>query len=133
MVDAVIWTEGKTDAQYLSRAREVLTLPYDLEFATSADMGDDLLLKQCAALSKAVQLQPNIFIFDRDNPDVISKVSDGAKPYKEWGNNVFSFAIPIPDHRPDIAGACIELYFNDHDLSLPNAEGRRLANEFVPH
>src|SRR5260370_14091576 len=101
MVDAVIWTEGKTDAQYLSRAREVLTLPYDLKLATSTDMGDDLLLKQCAALSKAIQSQPNIFIFDRDNPDVLSKVCDGAKPYKAWGNNVFSFAIPMPDHRPD--------------------------------
>jgi hypothetical protein len=92
------------------------------------------LLRQCLALSKVYQSKPNIFIFDRDNPEIIPKVCDGVKPYKAWGNNVFSFAIPIPDHRSDLPGASIELYFNDRDLGLPGEDGRRifLSNEFNP-
>jgi GTPase SAR1 family protein len=132
MVDAVIWTEGKTDAQYLSRAREVLEFPYNLSFPVSVDMGDDQLLKQCVALSRVPQSQPTVFVFDRDNPEIISKVCDGEKPFKAWGNNVFSFAIPIPDHRSDALGSCIELYFTDRDLRKPNTDGRRLflSSEF---
>jgi hypothetical protein len=94
--------------------------------SVSVDMGDDQLFKQCVALSKASQSQPTIFIFDRDNPDVVSKVNDGERPYKSWGNNVFSFAIPVPDHRSGDSGVCIELYFNDRDLMISNVEGRRL-------
>jgi RNA-directed DNA polymerase len=126
MVDAVVWTEGKTDAQYLRRAGEVLGFQHHFDFPVSVDMGDDQLFKQCVALSKASQSQPTIFIFDRDNPDVVSKVNDGERPYKSWGNNVFSFAIPVPDHRSGDSGVCIELYFNDRDLMISNVEGRRL-------
>jgi DNA polymerase III delta prime subunit len=132
MVDAIIWTEGKTDTQYLRRAGEVLGFQHNIDFPVSLDMGDDQLFKQCVALSKASQSQLTIFIFDCDNPDIVSKVSDGEKSYKSWGNNVFSFAIPIPDHRSGELGVCIELYFNDLDLKIPNVEGRRLflSSEF---
>jgi hypothetical protein len=132
MADAVIWTEGKTDTQYLSRAQVALRFQHNIHFPVSSDMGDDQLFKQCIALSKAPQSQPTIFIFDRDNAEMVSKVSDGEKSYKSWGNNVFSFAIPMPDHRSVDSGACLELYFNDSDLRIANAEGRRLflSSEF---
>lgn len=134
MDDAIIWTEGKTDSQYLKRAADVLGFQPRIEFPVATDMGDDQLLKQCVALSKASQVKPTIFIFDRDNPDIVGKVTDGNKSYKAWGNNVFSFAIPNPDHRPSDSGLCIEMFFQDHDLKRASVDGRRiyLSAEFNP-
>lgn len=131
-IDAVVWTEGKTDSQYLARASELLSFPYNLDFAVSDDMGDDALLKQCIALARVPQSHPTIFIFDRDNPEILSKVNDHQASYKSWENNVFSFAIPIPDHRPGTSYACIELYFSDDDLRIKDSMGRRLflSSEF---
>jgi hypothetical protein len=133
MVDAIIWTEGKTDTQHLRRAFGVLKFQYKLALPVSVDMGDDALLKQCLALSRAPQPTPTVFIFDHDNPAVVSKVTDNETSYKSWGNNVFSFAIPVPDHRDD-AGVCIELLFNDADLRTADPQGRRLflSSEFNP-
>ncbi|WFU33616.1 hypothetical protein QA635_03970 [Bradyrhizobium brasilense] len=132
MIDARVWTEGKTDAQHIASACHALSFPFKLEYPVSYDMGDDQLLKQCIALSRSPQLIPNIFIFDRDNADVVAKISDGASPFKSWGNNVYSFAIPQPPHRSDLDGACIELYFTDDELALRDEHGRRLflSSEF---
>ena len=66
-----------------------------------------------------------IFMFDRDNPEIIPKVHDDKLGYKLCGNNVFSFAIPIPEHRQLSAGVCIELYYQDTDLLKFSSEGRQ--------
>jgi RNA-directed DNA polymerase len=134
MAQAIIWTEGKTDGQYLARARQLLECDLELEFPVSTDLGDDQLLKQCIALSRVPQPIPVIFLFDRDSPEIVAKISDGSEPYKSWGNNVFSFAIPAPTHRSDISATCIELYFRDEDLCRKNEFDRRifLSSEFNP-
>jgi len=133
MADAIVWTEGKTDAQYLRRACDVLGFKHRIELPVSTDMGDDALLKQCLALSRAPQAKPTIFLFDCDNPDVVSKISANDAPFKTWGNNVFSLAIPIPDHRDDL-GICMEFLFTDDDLRRTDSLGRRvfLSSEFNP-
>ncbi len=133
MVDAIVWTEGKTDAQHMRRACDVLGFKYSIDLPVSSDMGDDALLKQCQALSKAPQASPTIFIFDHDNPDLVSKVMASDGSYKSWGNNVFSFAIPVPDHRAQ-PGVCVELLFSDDDLKVADDKGRRLflSSEFNP-
>jgi hypothetical protein len=41
--DAIIWTEGKTDAQLLMRAQKALNVPSNFDFPVTADMGDDQL------------------------------------------------------------------------------------------
>jgi RNA-directed DNA polymerase len=130
--DAIIWTEGKTDVQHLRRAADVLKFSRWLEFKPGE--GDDPLLKQCKALAKLPQAQPSIFIFDRDKPDITAEVLEDAKLYKTWGNNVFSFAIPVPDHRSNEPGVCLELYFHDEDLCTKDADGRRIfvSSEFNP-
>jgi hypothetical protein len=131
--DVIIWTEGKTDAQYLARARDALEIARPIDFAqVNKDMGEDQLLKQCKALALTPQLRPTIFIFDRDNNDIVKQVEDPSKNYQTWGNNVFSFAIPIPDHRSDIASLPIELYFTNDDLQKKDPKGRRLylSSEF---
>lgn len=132
MVHATIWTEGKTDGQYIERACSVLKFGYELGFPVKADMGDDQLLKQCIALSRSAQLKPNIFVFDRDNSALIEKVSVENKIFKAWGNNVFSLAISVPDHRKSLKHVCIEHLFTDDTLAQHTKDGRRifLSSEF---
>jgi hypothetical protein len=125
--EAIIWTEGKTDIQHLFRAKEILGAGSEISFKQlDADMGDDQLMKQCRALSMVPQEQVTIFMFDRDNPDIIPKIHDERLGYKPWGNNVFSFAIPVPEHRRTQPAVCIELYYRDTDLQRADDEGRRI-------
>jgi hypothetical protein len=131
--EAIIWTEGKTDWQHLKRAFQVLGNKSRIAFKEfEIDFGDDQLLKQCAALAHVPQEIPAIFIFDRDKDDTVKKVTNGDQGYKAWGNNVFSFAIPIPTHRRDQQGICIEFYYTDDELRTTDEKGRRLylSSEF---
>ena len=124
--EPVVWTEGKTDIQHLSRAKGNLgTRSGIVVQQLDTDMGDDQLLKQCRAMSMTQQERVTIFIFDRDNPDIIPKVNDEAVGYKDWGNNVYSLAIPVPEHRENHPAVCIELYYQDADLQKTDAKGRR--------
>ena len=66
-------------------------------------------IRQCVALTRVPQAEPTIFIFDRDKEDIVSRLRDPSQPYKAWGNNVYSFAIPIPVHRTEQSGVCVEL------------------------
>ncbi len=130
---AKIWTEGKTDWKILKRALEVLGLPLKVSFHDSdKDMGDVKLLQTLQTLAQSYNPNPLIFIFDRDNKDLISKVEDTEKGYKEWGNNVYSFALPIPTHRTAHENVCIEMYFTDDEIKRKDSHGRRLflSSEF---
>lgn len=132
---AIVWTEGKTDWQHLKHALGVLKLDLRLQFRQiETDWGDDQHYKQCVALARAPQAVPTIFIFDRDKPEIVSKVEDSAIGYKNWGNNVFSFAIPVPSHRQQQPAVCIELYYTDEELRYQDGTGRRLflSSEFDP-
>jgi RNA-directed DNA polymerase len=133
--EALIWTEGKTDWQHLKRAFHVLSVSNRLAFHEfEGDFGDDQLLKQCAALARVPQAYPNIFIFDRDNAEVVRKVEDSNRSFKAWGNNVYSFAIPIPAHRKDQPAISIEHFFTDDELRTQDELARRLflSTEFHP-
>lgn len=110
-------TEGKTDWKHLKAALKRLKAMGDdieelevhfLEYGDDTPMGDMELLKFCASQSKVLQTQPTICIFDRDNPKILNKVLGKDTAYKEWGNNVFSFAIPVPEHRADAPEVSIE-------------------------
>lgn len=42
------------------------------------------------------------------------------KPYyRNWGNNVFSFVLPVPPHRNDTPCVCIEHYYTDEEIKTP--------------
>jgi hypothetical protein len=134
-VEAIIWTEGKTDWQHLKCAFQALGVGSRIGFHESdADLGDDQLLKQCSALARTPQAQPTIFIFDRDKDEIITKVQTPSSNYRMWGNNVYSFAIPIPPHRSNQSSICIEFYYTDEELRSVDQAGRRLflSNEFNP-
>jgi hypothetical protein len=83
---AIIWTEGKTDILHLSRAKQALKLESEITFKNlEVDMGDDQLLKQCNAMSLTTQDQVTIFVFDRDNPDMVQKIQGEKTTYKSCG------------------------------------------------
>ena len=59
------------------------------------------------------------------------KGKDGEE-FKNWGNNVFSFTIPIPEHRKAHQSISIEFYYTNEELTRKDSEGRRLflSSEF---
>ena len=120
----LIVTEGKTDWKHLKAALAKLKAQNEmgeldiefLEYESETEMGDTQLLKICEALFRFPQERKLIFVFDRDNPKIISEVVS-ENNFKNWGNNVYSMAIPIPEHRTDEEGVCIEMYYQDSEIT----------------
>ena len=76
-----------------------------------------ILEKYLTSLRRKVnQVKPTIFVFDRDDPTILNEVSDESKGYRSWGNNVFSFAIPVPNHRNGNPQISIEFYYKDEEI-----------------
>jgi Cdc6-like AAA superfamily ATPase len=120
---------------HLERAFRSLNATKDIFFADiNADMGDDRLLKQCQAMVLGTNSTPQVFVFDRDNPEIIREVSGPDQPFRAWGNNVFSFAIPAPEHRGSLDSLSLEFYYSDDELKTESSSGRRLylSSEFDP-
>jgi hypothetical protein len=127
--DAFIVTEGKTDWRHLKRAAEALGI-YGIKFdETDRDRGDTLLLRVCKELSVIPQAKPVIFLFDRDNQDIVSEFDrlGGDGGYQNLGNNVFSMLLPVPDHRVGYRRLSIEMYYPDEVLRRVDSSGRRLC------
>ena len=82
-------------------------------------------------LGRSLNDRQSLF-FDRDEPKILKDVTVQDSPYKKWGDNVYSFAIPVPSHRTTTPNVCIEHYYKDEEIKQPNSEGRRLflSNEF---
>lgn len=130
-----VYCEGKTDYVHLRAALEHFQndgrfIELDLRFQTHVGQGDQDLLKKCESFALVEQAVPCIFVFDRDNAAVVRRVSDGDS-FVDWGRGVFSFPIPIPDHRQGDK-ACIELLYPDSILRTVDSSGRRvyLVSEF---
>jgi len=127
-----IITEGKSDWKHLKAALAKLKkqeqyLDLDIAFDEfDYDKGNDKLLKECQILSRRKNSKPQIHIFDRDDKSKMKEICDNDKNYKAWGNNVFSFAIPIPDHRKATPEISIEFYYKDSEITQKDIEGRRL-------
>lgn len=135
----LVFAEGKTDYKHLKAALahfrkngQYSNLEICFHDPDKAN-GDDKLFTMCKLYSETEHSDPCIFIFDRDKPSRVKDVSELTEPYKVWGNNVFSFAIPVPDHRnEERAKVCIEMYYKDDDLKRKDESGRRifLRSEF---
>jgi len=128
-----IWTEGPTDIIHLKKAYEKLYDSDDIQFKENQrDQGDQALLKKCEVFSEKFQNIPMVFIFDRDNKTIIKNVTDQDGGFKVWGNNVFSFSIPVPKHREGYENLCIELFYTDKELQTKDKYGHRifLTSEF---
>lgn len=81
-----------------------------------AEMGDTSLQHLCESFSKLPRNNLVICIFDRDNNEIFKKVTNNGN-YKDWGNNVYSFAIPIPNEdREKTPLISIEHYYSDNEI-----------------
>lgn len=151
---ALIITEGCTDWKHMSRAWGKLKGAYpdiqdkfeflrfgpegDSDSTVGLEMGVSTLVDMCRQYSKLPQHRKMIFIADTDNPKESKDLRCEAVGYKNWGNNVFSFEIPVPDSRKSIKeGICIEHYYADEEIiTEKDVDGvcRRLylAKEFSP-
>lgn len=78
------------------------------------DMGADELKKVCEGLAKVPQTRKYIIVADCDKDDVTSKL--GGHPYKDWGNNVYSFVLPVPQSREKTPKICIEHLYSDEEI-----------------
>lgn len=138
----LVITEGCTDWMHLKKHWQLLNNDFrdlDLaffEFGNETNMGSSVLLGMCRSFSKLHQEKKLVFIFDRDENSIINEVSDKNNLYKNWGNNVYSIVIPIPNHRGKNDAICIEHLYLDSEIKKKylcddNIERRLyLGNEF---
>lgn len=79
-----------------------------------------------------------IGIFDRDIEGTVKKIDIGDDKYKNYGNRVYAFCIPIPKIREDNGQTkiSIEYLFSDEEIKSPvDKIGHRLflGTEFTRH
>ena len=123
----LIITEGKTDVQYLKKAKEKLNIDnLDIEFYDiNENWGDSKLKTLLEHLSKVSQNRKIIGIFDRDVEKIVNEIEKDGQSFKNHGNNVYSFCIPLVNE--DIYGdkISIEHYF-PKEVLLKEYSGKRL-------
>jgi len=126
--EVYIFTEGKTDPWHLRKAKERLGINIPIEFNQSdRDVGGPMLLRMCDDYSKMPHGTRVVFMFDSDDMQILKQLNARGKPgeaFQRWGNNVYSFPLPIPPHRK--SSACIELYYKDDEITRIDNNGRRL-------
>lgn len=99
------------------------------------EMGNTTLSSICENMAKLPQITQYIFIADRDDEKTNKKMSGGQSSYKNWGNNVYSFVLPVPNSRKETPNICIEHLYDDNEIKTEmeiNGISRRLyiGNEF---
>ncbi|MDX9799212.1 MAG: reverse transcriptase domain-containing protein [Bacteroidales bacterium] len=137
-----IMTEGKTDWKHmenaLNRFKEkglypTLNIEFIKKYPDRWPEGNEALLTWCKHESLIPNKDLRIFIFDNDDEKKNSEIKQGGKWFKNWGNNVYSLALPVPHHRAETPLVCIELYYKNDDLLTEDEYGRRiyLTREFI--
>lgn len=110
-------TEGKTDRSHLLKAMQINSIEINLSFhEIPTDFGSQKLKALLENISNLAQSKKIIGIFDRDEPNIVSMVESGGNDFKSFGNNVYAFCLPIPDHRKDYTNISIEHFYEDKDL-----------------
>lgn len=114
----LIVTEGKTDIQHIKKAKEKLNITdLDIDFyEITTDWGDSKLKLLLDQLSKVPQSRKIIGILDRDVSNIIDEIEKDDQSFKNYGNNVFAFCIPVPESREAYQNISIEFYYSDDEL-----------------
>lgn len=116
-----IYTEGHTDWKHIKHAISTMCPIYlesmvFEEYSNGENLGDTHLLKMCEVHAKEKNPNVRIMIFDRDNTSILAKIDNEEKGFKDWGNRVYSFALPIPEHRKSTPSVSIEHYYSDNEI-----------------
>lgn len=134
-----IYVEGITDRKHIEKAfqsaqKKGMYADLNLIFPAQRDHGSSNLQKLCTTLSATPQRCLTICIFDRDEKEYIKSMGGSSSDYLDHNNNVYSLILPVPSFRPD-PDICIEHLYEDKDLYLKDAKGRRLysKSEFDKH
>jgi len=131
----LIITEGKTDWKHLKTALHELQrsgecLDVDIaffEYENDVNMGDTKLSQMCEHMATLPQQRKVVFLFDRDNPSIVKRMSSESDDFKNWGNGVHSICLPVPPHREGYKNLSIELYYRDDTLRMADPKsGKRL-------
>ena len=133
----LILTEGLTDWKHISHAfscsQNAIQMRWNEfafeEFDESIQMGNDMLLRLCIVQSKLKRDKPIVAIFDCDNSKILKQVTREGGGFKDWGNHVYSLALPIPEHRKETPEISIEHYYSDDEIKteyIVNGIPRRL-------
>jgi hypothetical protein len=96
------------------------------EYEDDPSRGSAELKNLCIYYSTLPSERKTICIFDRDEPSILKQVDGKEEPYRDWGNRVYSFALPEVRHRPNLPEICIELYYKDEEIKRRDSDGRRL-------
>ena len=80
------------------------------------EMGNTVLTQLCENLAKLPQKKKYIFLADRDDEQTNKKLSNAGEDFKYWGNNVYSFILPVPPHRISTPEISIEHYYTDEEI-----------------
>ena len=119
-----IFTEGKTDWKHIKHAFDCSNtakmkgwndFSFE-EFDDKIQMGNGMLKQLCVVQSKIRRSNPVIAIFDRDDNSVLQQVTDKTGDFKDWGNHVYSLALPIPEHRKNTPAISIEHYYSNDEI-----------------
>ena len=123
----LVITEGKTDVQHIIKAKEKLNITdLDVDFLpVTGDWGDSKLKDMLEYMSKAPQTRKIIGIFDRDVEKIVVDIEKNGQPFKDFGNNVYAFCLPVPPHRTNYNNISIEFYYTDDELRKEK-DGKRV-------
>ena len=135
-----IYTEGQTDCMHIKHAFELSPISnrevWYFDEALLHDKGDKQLQKLCETLSRCSDSShAKIAIFDRDGSIPLEDIEDEKKGYRDWGNRVYSIALPLPQHRISTPRISIEHYYSNEEIFFEHkisGINRRLymGNEF---
>jgi RNA-directed DNA polymerase len=129
-----VYTEGVTDTIHLRHALRQfksrgMYVELNIEWGDHADRpnGESALWTALQSDAKRGEFrhQTQIYVFDRDS-SYVKKAEDEYGKLKHHGNNVYSFVLPIPEHRLERKHICIEHLYEDAFLWQMDAQGRRL-------
>lgn len=132
---ALIITEGRTDYMHMEAAfRELSSMEeykeifeeLDFEFLKydkEMNAGNQVICSMCENFSKVPLQRKMIFIADRDEPSVNKKLMENGKTYKKWSEQVYSFILPIPQHREKTPNIAIEHLYSDDVIKTEFAIG----------
>lgn len=128
----LVVTEGGSDRMHLKAAlrffqKSRLYHYLDIEISDyRGSMGQDELYALCKQRAATPEGRRTIFIFDSDNLVMVKNVNNTYGRPRYWGNNVYSFSLPIPPHRVSTPNVSIELYYTDDEIKRFDSNGRRL-------